>query len=81
MANSMFNRGESGMTRGGIDQNLGPQAEDYSSLPNSSDVDPIDKTTPDGEREIDCAGKDADQDVCEIAKLEQEEREIGGNAT
>jgi hypothetical protein len=76
---SEFDRGGSGMTRGGLDRFLGPPAGEYSHLPPSiadDKVDPDDK----GE-ELDCAGKDADAPVCEIAEAEEEARERGSSAT
>lgn len=76
---SMFDRGGSGGTRGGLDRFLGPKAGDASNLPPSIDDQ---KTDPDAaEQELDCAGKDAHEPLCEIAKAEEEEREKGSNAT
>jgi hypothetical protein len=76
---SEFDRGGDGMTRGGLDRFLGPPAGDYSHLPPSIEDDKVD---PDQRDEpIDCAGKDADEAVCDIAKAEEAEREGGTNAT
>ncbi len=76
---SMFQPGGDGMTRGGLDRFNGPPAGDYSNLPESIEDA---KTDPDDEKiELDCAGKDAGEAVCEIAKAEEEERETGANAT
>jgi hypothetical protein len=76
---SEFDRGGDGMTRGGLDRYLGPPAGDYSHLPPAIADDKIDPDDPGGE--IDCAGKDADEAVCEIARAEEAEREGGQNAT
>jgi hypothetical protein len=77
---SMFNRGGSGMTRGGLDRFLGPEADSYSHLPPAIADDKLnpDEST---EKELDCTGKDAEEPVCEIAEAEEEVRETGGSAT
>jgi hypothetical protein len=67
MAESIFARGGSGMTRGGLDRYLGPEGLDSSSLPES-----IENPKEEGSREVDCAGDDAGSAVCEIAKAEKE---------
>ncbi len=65
---SMFGRGGSGMTRGGLDRYLGPTAIDDSNLPLAIE-DPEHVAEP--EVPVDCAGADKGQAVCEIAKAEQ----------
>ena len=76
---SMFQPGGDGMTRGGLDRFNSPPAGDYSNLPPSIE-DP--KSDPeDSKKVIDCAGKDSKEAVCEIANAEEEEREMGSNAT
>jgi hypothetical protein len=76
---SEFDRGGDGMTRGGLDRFLGPPAGDYSHLPPSiaDDQGDPDEKSP----EMDCDGKDANEPVCEIAKVEEEVRERGASAT
>lgn len=78
-ARSTYQPGGDGMTRGGLDRYLGPEARDSSTMsPRIEDA----KTDPDEEtRELDCTGKDANEAVCEIANAEEEERERGSNAT
>ncbi len=63
---STFDRGGDGMTRGGLDRYLGPPAEDYSNLPESI-TDPLAEDDP--QIEVDCQGKNKDEAVCEIAKV------------
>jgi hypothetical protein len=67
---SIYNRGGSGMTRGGLDRFLGPQAEDYSNLPEHIEQA---EAEPD-ERKLDCENADREEPVCQIAKSEQEKR-------
>jgi hypothetical protein len=76
---STFDRGGTGMTRGGLDRFLAPTAGSYSHLPSSIDDDKINPDQP--IEELDCNGKDTGEPVCEIAKAEEEERERGANAT
>ena len=68
MIDSMFGRGGSGLTRGGLDRYLGPEAGDESSLPPSIE-DPA--HVPEPEHPVDCAGADKDQAVCQIAEAEK----------
>jgi hypothetical protein len=76
---STYQPGGDGMTRGGLDRYLGPEARDSSSM--SPRIEEA-KTDPDEQSpELDCAGKDAEEAVCQIAKSEEEERERGSNAT
>lgn len=58
-----------GMGRGGLDRYLAPPASDHSRLPKP---DPAEAA--DSQRALDCAGKDANEPVCEIANAEFEER-------
>ena len=76
---SMFDRGGSGETRGGLDRFLGPKAGDFSHMPPSIEDDKLNPDQP--ERQLDCAGKDAAEPLCEVARAEEEEREGGSNAT
>jgi hypothetical protein len=58
------------MTRGGLDRFLGPEAQDYSNLPEhieQAEVEP-------DERQLDCDNADQAEPVCQIAKAEEEER-------
>ena len=64
---SIFSRGGNGMTTGGLDSYLGPQAQDHSSLP-----DQPDSTLPDDSSEMNCKGKNAEQAVCQIAQANVE---------
>jgi hypothetical protein len=64
---SIFDRGGSGMTTGGLDRYLGPEAQDYSSLPEH--IEDPEKVT--DARDVDCQ-KNKDEPVCQIAKAEQE---------
>ena len=66
---SIFSRGGSGNTRGGLDRYLAPPAIDDSNLPPSID-DPA--HPPEPEHPVDCAGADKDEAVCQIAKAEQD---------
>ncbi len=76
---SEFHPGNSGITRGGLDRYLGPEARDYSNIPAALGDE---KSNPDeSPRQMDCAGKDAGESVCEIANAEEEQRERGSNAT
>ena len=77
---SMFDHGGSGMTRGGLDRYLGPEADSYSHSPPAIADDKLNPEEP-AEEKLDCAGKDADEPVCEIAEAEEELRETGGDAT
>ncbi len=55
------------MTTGGLDGYLGPPAGDFSNLPPSiDDPEKCEEDVPDP----DCAGADADEAVCQIAKAE-----------
>ncbi len=64
---SMYSRGGSGMTTGGLDGYLGPEAQDFSNLPESiEDPEKIDQTP-----EVDCNGSDKDDSVCQIADAEK----------
>ena len=79
MPDSVFQPGGDRGTHGGLDRFLGPPAKEFSHMPPGLDEG---KVNPDEtEHELDCAGKDADEPICEIAKLEEEERERGSNAT
>lgn len=74
MAESIFNNSGS-ETRGGLDRYLGPEARDFSKMPNLTDADaPKDKP-------MDCENADASEAVCEIAKAEEAQRETGSSAT
>jgi hypothetical protein len=56
------------MTTGGLNQYLGPSAQDFSSLPESI-TDPDVAAEP--EIPVDCEGKDKDSAVCQIAAAEK----------
>ena len=65
---SIYSRGGSGMTRGGLDRYLGPAAGDYSSLPDHPDeAELAEPTVP-----VDCENADKDEAVCQIAAAEKE---------
>lgn len=68
---SMYSRGGSGMTRGGLDRYLGPEAQDSSSLPEDIEQPQPQEDAP----EVDCSGADRDEPVCQIAKEEEEKRQ------
>jgi hypothetical protein len=59
------------MTTGGLDDYLGPQAQDYSNLPEHIE----DATQTDGEKptqEVDCSNPDnSGEAVCQIAEAEK----------
>jgi hypothetical protein len=64
---SIYSRGGSGMTTGGLDAYLGPDAQDYSSLPeNIEDPEKI----PDAP-EVDCTVNSTEA-VCQIAEAEKQ---------
>ncbi len=65
---SIYSRGGSGMTTGGLDGYLGPEAQDFSNLPES--IEDPDKG--DDVAEVDCAGSDKNEAVCQIAEAEKE---------
>jgi hypothetical protein len=69
---SMYSRGGSGMTSGGLDGYLGPEAQDHSNLPERIENVAVDDEATDAV--IDCEGADRDEDVCKIAKAEEEAR-------
>jgi hypothetical protein len=76
---SIFEPGGDRGMHGGLDRFLGPPAREYSHMPPALDED---KVQPDeAEGKLDCAGKDADESVCEIARAEEEEREMGSEGT
>jgi hypothetical protein len=65
---SIYCRGGNGMTTGGIDGYLGPEAQNFSNLPTH-----IDEVDPDEDvAVVDCQGKDSKEAVCQIAAAEQE---------
>jgi hypothetical protein len=66
---SIFSRGGSGMTTGGLDRFLGPQAGDHSSLPDHTE----DPANANDAREVDCKA-DPDEPVCQIADAERQNR-------
>jgi hypothetical protein len=68
---SMYERGGDGLTSGGLDGYLGPEAQDHSNLPDHTEDVEQEPETP-----IDCKGKDAAEAVCQIAELEKQ-REPG----
>jgi hypothetical protein len=68
---SMYSRGGSGMTTGGLDGILGPQAPDFSNLPEHIENLELDEP----EIAVDCDGKDKDEAVCQIAAAETEKSE------
>ena len=65
---SIFSRGGSGMTTGGLDGYLGPEAQDHSNLPEH--IEEPKKSLDDST--MDCDGAAKDQAVCQIAKAEKE---------
>ena len=77
---SIYSRGGSGMTTGGLDDYLGPEAQDFSNLPESiEDPEKVEEKV----RELDCAGADANEPVCKIAEAEKAEaaaKKTGGQS-
>jgi hypothetical protein len=68
---SIYSRGGSGMTRGGLDRYLGPEAQDSSSMPEDIEQPKPEEVV----LEVDCAGADRNEPVCQIAKEEQKQRQ------
>ncbi len=67
---SIFARGGNGMTTGGLDGYLGPEAQDFSNLPDHLEaVNGADQTA-----DVDCSGANSDEPVCQIAKVEAEKK-------
>jgi hypothetical protein len=67
---SMYSRGGSGMTTGGLDDYLGPEAQDFSNLPEHiEEPAKVDEEL----RKMDCNNTDADEAVCKIAEAEKRE--------
>jgi hypothetical protein len=64
---SIYSRGGSGMTTGGLDAYLGPEAGDYSSLPQSIEQHKEIQDTP----KVDCSVNPADP-LCQIAEAEKQ---------
>jgi len=64
---SIYSRGGSGMTTGGLDGYLGPEAQDFSNLPEHMEEPVKADDTP----EVDCAGADSAEAVCQIAEAEK----------
>ena len=65
---SIFSRGGDGMTTGGLDGYLGPEAQDFSNLPEHiEDVAPADDVP-----QVDCTDPNSTEPVCEIARAERE---------
>lgn len=71
---SAYKNGGSGMTRGGLDAFLGPEARDYSNLPEHIE----DAEAEPDKRELDCENADKDEAVCQIAEAEQKEQKERG---
>ena len=71
---SIFARGGNGMTTGGLDGYLGPEAQDFSNLPEKMDHSDEADQTP----EVDCSGGASDEAVCQIAKAEAEKASSAG---
>jgi hypothetical protein len=67
---SIFARGGNGMTTGGLDGYLGPEAQDFSNLPEHLEPENKADQTPD----VDCSGPTRDEPVCQIAKAEAERK-------
>jgi hypothetical protein len=68
ISKSIYAPGSSGMTTGGLDGYLGPEAKDFSNLPEH--IEEVDADT--DAKVVDCSGADANEAVCEIAKAESE---------
>jgi hypothetical protein len=64
---SIYSKGGSGMTTGGLDGILGPEAQDFSNLPEH--IEHVEQT--DEESIVDCQGSDKDEAVCQIAEAEK----------
>jgi hypothetical protein len=76
---SIYSRGGSGMTTGGLDAYLGPDASDYSSLPSSIE----EPKAAEDVREVDCS-VNSSEPVCQIAEAEkqmQANREVDTKAS
>jgi hypothetical protein len=63
---SMFSRGGNGMTSGGLDGYLGPEAQDFSNLP--AHIQNIDASSNDDSK---CGGINEDEAICQIAAAEK----------
>ena len=64
---SMYSKGGSGMTTGGLDGYLGPEAQDFSNLPTSIEEPEIVNDVLD----TDCAAN-PDEAICQIAAAEKQ---------
>ncbi len=72
---SIYSRGGSGMTSGGLDGYLGPEAQDHSTvLERLDEVGNIEE-----KQEVDCEGKDQSEPLCQIAKAEEAVTRKGNN--
>ena len=69
---SIYSRGESGMTTGGLDAYLGPEALDYSNLPENIEDPAKAEDVP----EIDCDANSSEA-VCQIAEAEKQVQAAG----
>lgn len=74
---SMYSRGGSGMTTGGLDGYLGPEAQDHSNLPEQ--IENVEVEDDVSEAVIDCEGADREEPVCKIARAEDEARQQQGS--
>jgi hypothetical protein len=73
---SIYARGGSGMTTGGLDGYLGPEAQDFSNLPESIE----EPETLNEVADIDCAAANSGEAVCEIAEAERQTRHVSSSA-
>jgi hypothetical protein len=67
---SIYARGGSGMTTGGLDSYLGPEAQDFSNLPEHIE----DHEVTEDVRKMDCAGADKDEAVCQLAEAVKQQQ-------
>jgi hypothetical protein len=71
---SIYSSGGSGMTTGGLDGYLGPEAQDFSNLPTHIEEVDAAKDVPD----VDCQGADSNEPVCQIAAAERAKGKVPG---
>lgn len=73
---SIYSRGGSGMTTGGLDGYLGPEAGDFSNLPDHIEEPAV----MDDMLQVDCDGADKAEMVCQIAEAEKKLKDISQTA-
>jgi hypothetical protein len=69
---SIYARGGSGMTTGGLDSYLGPEGQDFSNLPES--IEDPEKSI--DVADTDCSAANSGEAVCEIAEAERQTRHV-----